>query len=437
MTLLLLLLLLLLTEVEPGLPTRYNFTTDTGTTIDRVFINLTTYLFPITKWEIDTGCCKEMYQKHLSDHAILSMHVSFKEVCQHEAGKISEVVFRHPKFSIYHELLCHAVKLDSISDPWTRLDYHKAIISASAQYVREYIQDCKDTTPFAICMTLSTIARVVWTQSRQRALNLTEHFELAAEHLEIGDQVISIRSQGIFTEAYEKAKLDLLNKQTAKNDLKSPSPRKDKTALKLSKLSKLWVPLGKQLILEGVLVGNQIITTEPEKTIALGNAWQPTFDSKAFDYDKAQNYLNEVGDFGEYSSNDIAPDYWIYKEAIRKGPSTQPGPDALPYAAWKACGEVGIQTLIHVDTDLRNGGIPEENFNVSSMAFLVKGESDHDAVAILRDPLSTRPLCMKNTDNKIIVSANCAALSNTFKKITQDPKWVYWRSQFSQQHCCN
>ncbi len=71
-----------------------------------------------------------------------------------------------------------------------------------------------------------------------------------------------------------------------------------------------------------------------------------------------------------------------------------------------------------MDTDLRNGSIPEENFNVSSMAFLVEGESDHDAVAILRDPLSTRPLCMKNTDNKIIVSADCAALSNTFKKIT-------------------
>ena len=155
-------LLLQLTEVEPGLPTRYNSTTDTGTTIDRIFTNLPTYLFPITKGEIDTGCCKEMYQKHLSAHAILSMHVSFKEVCQHEAGKISEVVFRHPKFSIYHELLCHAVNLDAISDPWTRLEYqtrleyHKAIISTSAQFVREFIQDCKDTTPFAICMTLST-----------------------------------------------------------------------------------------------------------------------------------------------------------------------------------------------------------------------------------------------------------------------------------------
>ena len=45
-------------------------------------------------------------------------------------------------------------------------------------------------------------------------------------------------------------------------------------------------------------MSNQIITTEPETTIAPGSAWQPTFDSKAFDYDKAQHYLNEVGDFG-------------------------------------------------------------------------------------------------------------------------------------------
>ena len=79
---------------------------------------------------------------------------------------------------------------------------------------------------------------------------------------------------------------------------------------------------------------------------------------------------------------------------------------------------MGIQTFIHVDNTLRNGGEPEENFNVSNMRFLVKGESDQDAVAILRDSLSTCPLCMKNTDDKIIVSANCSALSHTAKKLT-------------------
>ncbi len=65
----------------------------------------------------------------------------------------------------------------------------------------------------------------------------------------------------------------------------------------------------------------------------------------------------------------------------------------------------------------RNGGDPYADFDVSSMAFLVKGEDDHDASAVLRGSLSTRPLCMKNIDNEIIVSANCIARSSTFKKI--------------------
>ena len=165
---------------------------------------------------VNIGCCKDIYTHGLSDHAICSVHASFKDICQPETGKIPEVVFRHPRFIIYHELLCDAVKLDAVSDPWARLDYHKAIVSASAQFVREFIQDCKDTASFAICMTLSTIAKVVWTQSRQPALDIAEHSELAATHLDIGDQVVSIRSQSLFIEAYEKAKLELLSSQSAK-----------------------------------------------------------------------------------------------------------------------------------------------------------------------------------------------------------------------------
>ena len=52
------------------------------------------------------------------------------------------------------------------------------------------------------------------------------------------------------------------------------------------------------------------------------------------------------------------------------------------------------------------------------MCFLVKGDDDHDNVVVLRDPMSTRPLCMKNCDNKIIAPANCIALNPDFTKIT-------------------
>ena len=105
---------------------------------------------------------------------------------------------------------------------------------------------------------------------------------------------------------------------------------------------------------------------------------------------------------------ECAPSYWNFRDAIGKGPSTLPRPNALPDAAWKACGDMGIRTLMLIDPDLRNGGDPDADFNTSSMAFLVKGEDDHDAIAVLRAPLSTRPLGMKNSDNEIIVSANCS-----------------------------
>ena len=52
------------------------------------------------------------------------------------------------------------------------------------------------------------------------------------------------------------------------------------------------------------------------------------------------------------------------------------------------------------------------------MCFLVEGEDDHDSVSVLMDPMWTRPLSMKNTDNEIIASANCIALNPDFTKIT-------------------
>ncbi len=94
---------------------------------------------------------------------------------------------------VYHEQLCHDVKLGAISDPQTRPEQHKAIISASALFAREFIQDCNEETPFAK-VTLSTLTRAVWTQSRTLALNFVEHSQLGKDHLAIGDEIISIKS---------------------------------------------------------------------------------------------------------------------------------------------------------------------------------------------------------------------------------------------------
>ena len=116
------------------------------------------------------------------------------------------------------------------------------------------------------------------------------------------------------------------------------------------------------------------------RLLLLEQPWQPTFNKQTFNLDRAKICFDKLGDIGEYC-DEFAPSCWNFRDAIGKGPSTLPGPDALPYAACRACGDLGIRSLMLIDTDLRKGGDPDADFNTSSVAFLVKGEDDHDALA--------------------------------------------------------
>ena len=87
---------------------------------------------------------------------------------------------------------------------------------AAGQFVKEYIQDSSEDTPFARVLSLSTLAKVIWTQSFALANNLLEYSQYAKAHIAIGESEITIRSHIEFTTAYEKAKSDLLSQQTKK-----------------------------------------------------------------------------------------------------------------------------------------------------------------------------------------------------------------------------
>ena len=96
------------------------------------------------------------------------------------------------------------------------------------------------------------------------------------------------------------------------------------------------------LSLHGVISGGEVIVAEPFKTLALGAAWQPTFAEQDFDEQAANQYLQEVGNIGEYSNYSLAPDFFSYRRSVRNKPNSFPGPDLLPYAAWAASGPTGV-----------------------------------------------------------------------------------------------
>ena len=65
-------------EIEPGAPTGYNSTSNTGKTIDRIFLNTAPHYFPLSRWSSTIlQDPKTLFTKGLSDHAMVQASARF------------------------------------------------------------------------------------------------------------------------------------------------------------------------------------------------------------------------------------------------------------------------------------------------------------------------------------------------------------------------
>ena len=88
-------------------------------------------------------------------------------------------------------------------------------------------------------------------------------------------------------------------------------------------------------------------------------------------------------------------------EFYRKARHSAPGPDGLPYGAWKATGRIGARATARGIKQLMEGKPAPANFNNSLGIFPAKGEADDDSKLMKRRQAGdTRPLSCKNTDSK-------------------------------------
>ena len=97
-----------------------------------------------------------------------------------------------------------------------------------------------------------------------------------------------------------------------------------------------------------------------------------------------------------------------------------PGPDGIPFAAWKALGEAGVTILCHVAwamEDENAGRLLEEayrdeestrnhDYNKSTLICLPKKVAGYDELSgNYYTPESTRPLSIVNCDNRLVANA--------------------------------
>ena len=139
--------------------------------------------------------------------------------------------------------------------------------------------------------------------------------------------------------------------------------------------------------------------------------------------------------FGSDTNWDITLEHVV--RAIKLAPKTAPGPDGIPYLAWKRLGDFGADILFHAvgrlgEHDAHSAlcgmagasGEDDHDFNLGNMVFLPKKPAGTDPVlGDFYTAADVRPLVIVNTDNRLMANA---------VRIAMEPILAGWIS--SNQH---
>lgn len=94
-----------------------------------------------------------------------------------------------------------------------------------------------------------------------------------------------------------------------------------------------------------------------------------------------------------------------FVQVARRAPRSAPGLDGLPYGVWRAAGLQGAEIRCDLTAAVIDGVAPPLGLNASLLVLLPKGSAPEDADGrVERAASNLRPLCLKNSDAKLIAS---------------------------------
>jgi len=354
-----------------------------------------------------------LHSKGISDHAPFVVELSVCPPPKPENMPIHKECFLHPRYRHRLDALVSAVDLDAL--PTTeRLRTMKFLMRDAALHARNEILVDAPQSQFTINSTISSMARAVWRNNTTLCKTLWRRSALAQTHLEIHDGKVSLKDPPAFADLVEKHKREFMaaESKTLEQHLNSTKAcAKSRITSKINatwRLAKLWCPMGKRLSLHALRMpssnGDGTTTVVREAHLikeGLASAWAPTFAKKSIDSRQAHKYLKRFSTTYDWSLVS-PPEFSQIEEYLAKAPHSASGPDGFPYIAWYLAGPAAYQTLWHVLLDLTAGLSMEISFNDCAMLFPAKGDLEADAEEVIRAPADTRPLSLKNTDNKAV-----------------------------------
>ena len=156
--------------------------------------------------------------------------------------------------------------------------------------------------------------------------------------------------------------------------------------------------------LAGVRKEDGSITTDPETACQeLGAFWASTFTEKPIDQRGAKEFLRKWAVQLPTIQWELGEDE--FAKVLSKTGDTAPGPDGIPYAAWRGAPKEVTKLLFQAYTSWIQGAEVPDDFNFAFLVLIPKGDHTEDHQLVARAPGDTRPLSLSNSDSKVLANA--------------------------------
>ena len=168
-------------------------------------------------------------------------------------------------------------------------------------------------------------------------------------------------------------------------------------------------------------LGNVLASGAHDMLKAFADAWGSVFEKQTIDERLAQRIAAEYSSRVQWDWSTTKPiNSRVVAGIVARLIDTACGRDGIPNAAWRGGGETGINYLNNlVSAHLGNKPKPHD-INEGETVFIPKGEEADDGRVckdcVFRAAMETRPLTLKNSDNKIVAAVANHVISPTIQK---------------------
>ena len=293
--------------------------------------------------------------------------------------------------------------------PLARIAVHKDILREAGRLTREKMlhEPCRGAA--AQAWLFASLTRALVAQDLPLTIRLQAHHPEARDHLVVAGSVVTLVQPAAFAVAAEKAQKDACSEKRAEleRERSNQDGRKGRgnALAAVSRKALLWRRGCRRVVLAGV---HDEVDGSVHKGAKVWNAlaahWGPIFAAKPPDERAIDDFLSTC------TASPLAADLRFpsidnIEKTIGKLAHSAPGPDGIPYGAWKMAGTSGATSIWSLLCWCASGGMLPMSMTCSLMVFLPKDVACDEGCELTRNASSTRPLGLKNTDLKIIGAA--------------------------------